>query len=41
MYAHMLPSSHARASQAVQKRLMGLIPPLTEQSRSSADTEIA
>ena len=39
--SHMLPSSHARASQAVQKRLMGLVPPLAEQSRSSADTEVA
>ena len=41
MYAHMLPSSHARARQAVQKRLMGLVPPMPEQSRSSADEEVA
>jgi integrase len=37
MYAHMLPSSYARARQAVQKRMLKLVPPPTEQSRSTAD----
>jgi integrase len=41
MYAHMLPSSHARARQAVQQRMLRLVPGLTEQSRSSADEEVA
>jgi integrase len=35
MYAHILPSSHVRARQAVEKRMLRLVSPLTEQSRSN------
>lgn len=41
MYAHMLPSSHVRARQAVQQRMLGLVSPLTEQSRSNAQETAA
>jgi integrase len=41
MYAHILPSSHVRARQAVQDRMLRLVSPLTEQSRSNADAAVA
>lgn len=31
MYAHMLPSSHGRASQAVQKRRLSLLTPESDE----------